>query len=87
VHFYKQLSVLTGNNATHSLGIETKNSFNGAWGNRRYLDRIFYKDIKAREDVHRKIRGRKTIKFHDNPVPEKSEATCAGIDCWASLAI
>ena len=36
---------------------------------------------KAREDVHRKIRGRKAIKFHDNPVLEKSEATCAGIDC------
>ncbi len=66
---------------SHVLGIETKNSFNGTWGTDAAWHKIFYKDIKAHEMFTGKFEAEKTIKFHENPVPEKLHAPCEGIDC------
>jgi len=76
-----KVTELMGNNPTHLLGIETKNSFNGTWGTDATWHKIFYKDIKAHEMFTGKFETDKTIKFHENPVPEESQANCIGFDC------
>ena len=66
----------------HLIGIETKNTFNGTWGTDAKWHKIFYKDIKAHEMFTGKFEAEKTIKFHENPVPEKEgHIPCEGIDC------
>ena len=66
---------------SHLIGIETKNSFNGTWGTDATWHKIFYKDIKAHEMFTGTFEAEKTIKFHENPVPEKINIPCEGIDC------
>lgn len=66
---------------SHLIGIETKNTFNGTWGTDATWHKIFYKDIKAHEMFTGKFEAEKTIKFHENPVPERIHAPCEGIDC------
>jgi len=64
------------------IGIEkTKNTFNGTWGTDAKWHKIFYKDIQAHEMFTGKFEAEKTIKFHENPVPEKEHMPCEGIDC------
>ena len=65
----------------HLVGMETKNTFNGTWGTDATWHKIFYKDIKAHEMFTGTFEAEKTIKFHENPVPEKIRAICDGIDC------
>ncbi len=72
---------LMGNNPAHLVGIETKNSFNGTWGTDATWHKIFYKDIKAHEMFTGTFEAEKTLKFHENPVPERQRAPCEGIDC------
>jgi hypothetical protein len=72
---------LMGSNPAHLVGIETKNTFNGTWGTDATWHRIFYKDIKAHEMFRGTFEAEKTIKFHENPVPERIHAPCEGIDC------
>jgi hypothetical protein len=72
---------LMGSNPAHLIGIDTKNTFNGTWGTDATWHKIFYKDIKAHEMFTGKFEAEKTIKFHENPVPEKEHAPCEGIDC------
>ena len=68
-------------NPAHLIGLETKNSFNGTWGTDATWHKIFYKDIKAHEMFTGVFEAEKTIKFHENPVPERIRAPCEGIDC------
>jgi len=68
-------------NPAHLVGLETKNSFNGTWGTDATWHKIFYKDIKAHEMFIGVFEAEKTIKFHENPVPERIPAPCEGIDC------
>jgi hypothetical protein len=72
---------LMGSNPAHLVGIETKNTFNGTWGTDATWHKIFYKDIKAHEMFTGTFEAEKTIKFHENPVPEKERLACDGIDC------
>jgi hypothetical protein len=66
---------------SHLIGLEIKNSFNGTWGTDAKWHKIFYKDIKAHEMFTGTFEAEKTIKFHENPVPDKIQAPCDGIDC------
>jgi len=66
---------------SHLIGLETKNSFNGTWGTDATWHKIFYKDIKAHEMFTGVFEAEKTIKFHENPVPDRIRAPCEGIDC------
>jgi len=68
-------------NPAHLIGLETKNSFNGTWGTDASWHKIFYKDIKAHEMFTGVFEAEKTIKFHENPVPERTRVPCEGIDC------
>ena len=63
------------------VGIDTKDTFNGTWGTDATWHKIFYKDIKAHEQFTGSFEAEKTIKFHENPVPENEQPPCAGIDC------
>ena len=78
-------SLMTATNGiyipSHLIGIETTNSFNGTWGTDATWHKIFYKDIKAHEMFTGTFEAEKTIKFHENPVPERIRAPCEGIDC------
>jgi hypothetical protein len=76
-----KVAELMGNNPAHLIGLETKNTFNGTWGTDATWHKIFYKDIKAHEMFSGTFEAEKTIKFHENPVPEKIHAACEGIDC------
>jgi hypothetical protein len=77
--------LMTGSNGVynpaHLVGLETKNTFNGTWGTDATWHKIFYKDIKAHEMFRGTFEAEKTIKFHENPVPEKAHVPCEGIDC------
>jgi hypothetical protein len=66
---------------SHLIGMETKTSFNGTWGTDAKWHKIFYKDIKAHEMFTGTFEAEKTIKFHENPVPDKIHVPCEGIDC------
>jgi hypothetical protein len=68
-------------NPAHLIGIETRNTFNGTWGTDAKWHRILYKDIKAHEMFTGQFEAEKLIKFHENPVPERENAPCDGIDC------
>lgn len=77
----ERVSELMGDNAAHVIGLETKNTFNGTWGTDASWHKIFYKDINAHEMFSGTFEAEKTIKFHENPVPEQLHAPCEGIDC------
>ncbi len=67
---------------SHLIGVETKNTFNGTWGTDAKWHKLFYKDIKAHEMFTGQFETEKTIKFHENPVPETDQhPPCEGIDC------
>ena len=66
---------------SHVLGIDVKSSFNGTWGTDAKWHKIFYKDIKAHEMFTGTFEAEKLIKFHENPVPEKENKPCDGVDC------
>jgi hypothetical protein len=76
-----RVAALMGNNPAHVIGLETKNTFNGTWGTDATWHKIFYKDINAHEMFSGTFEAEKTIKFHENPVPEKIRPPCDGIDC------
>ena len=76
-----RVAALMGNNAAHVIGLETMNTFNGTWGTDATWHKIFYKDINAHEMFSGTFEAEKTIKFHENPVPEKMRPPCDGIDC------
>ncbi len=75
------VAALMGSNPAHVIGIDTKNTFNGTWGTDATWHKIFYKDIKAHEMFTGIFEAEKTIKFHENPVPERVHVPCEGIDC------
>lgn len=76
-----RVAALMGNNPAHVIGLETKNTFNGTWGTDATWHKIFYKDINAHEMFSGTFEAEKTIKFHENPVPERMRPPCDGIDC------
>jgi hypothetical protein len=78
---YDAVGTLMGDDPAHTLGIDTKNSFNGTWGVDAKWHKIFYKDIKLHEMFTGTFEAEKLIKFHESPVPEIVENPCSQIDC------
>jgi len=67
---------------THTVGLNTLNSFNGTWGTDSSMHKIFYKDIKSHELFSGSFEVNKEIKFHEAPIPETNYVCpCAGVDC------
>jgi len=72
----------TNSTITHTVGLNTLNSFNGTWGTDSSMHKIFYKDIKSHELFSGDFEVQKEIKFHEAPIAEdKFPCPCAGVDC------
>ena len=65
----------------HTVGIQTKNSFNGTWQTDARMHKMFSKDLKVHESFTGKFDVEKMIKFRESPVEEKKQSGCDGIDC------
>ena len=65
----------------HTVGIQTKNSFNGTWQTDAHMHKMFSKDLKTHELFTGQFEVEKMIKFKENPTEEKTQAGCDGIDC------
>ena len=76
----RKIAQLLGVSPVHTVGIETKNAFNGTWETDARMHKFFSKDVKAHERFSGKFDVDKMLKFHENPVSEK-EIGCSDLDC------
>lgn len=65
----------------HTVGIRTRNAFNGTWETNARMHKILSKDVKVHEAFTGRFEVEKLLKFHENPVAEPSRLGCDGIDC------
>ena len=75
-----KIAQLLGVSPVHTVGIETKNAFNGTWETDARMHKFFSKDVKAHERFSGKFEVDKMLKFHENPTDEKKMG-CQDIDC------
>lgn len=64
-----------------SVGISTRNSFNGTWQTDAHLHKMLSKDVKVHESFTGTFDVEKRLVFRDEPAEKKREAGCEGIDC------
>lgn len=69
------------NSPVHAVGMDSKTSFNGTWITDAKWHQIFYKDVKVHEAFTGRFDVEKSLRFHENPVPEQSSNACDGLDC------
>lgn len=77
----KKIEELLRVSPVHTVGIQTKNSFNGTWQTDARMHKMFSKDLKVHESFTGKFDVEKMIKFRESPVEEKKQSGCEGIDC------
>ena len=77
----QKLADMAKTGSVHSVGMDSKMSFNGTWVTDAKWHEIFYKDVKVHEAFTGRFDVEKTIRFHENPVPEQRSNACADIDC------
>jgi len=77
----KKIAEMLATSPVHTVGIQTKNSFNGTWQTDAKMHKLLSKDVKVHEAFTGKFEVEKTLKFHENPVEEKRRTGCDGIDC------
>lgn len=65
----------------HTVGMDTKNSFNGTWQTDARMHKMFSKDLKVHEAFTGKFDVEKRLVFRENPVEEKKQSGCDSIDC------
>lgn len=65
----------------HTVGISTRNAFNGTWETNSRMHKFFSKDVKSHESFSGKFEVEKLLRFHENPEPEQESLGCEGIDC------
>ncbi|OPY47198.1 MAG: hypothetical protein A4E47_00347 [Methanosaeta sp. PtaU1.Bin028] len=59
----------------HSVGMDTKISFNGTWVTDSSWHKAFYRDIKDHQMLAGAFEAEKSIKFHEAPLTESEERT------------
>ncbi len=77
----KKIAEMLGVSPVHTVGISTRNAFNGTWETNSRMHKFFSKDVKSHERFSGKFEVEKLLKFHENPVPEPKSFGCEGIDC------
>jgi hypothetical protein len=77
----KKIAEMLGVSPVHTVGISTRNAFNGTWETNSRMHKFFSKDVKSHERFSGKFEVEKLLKFHENPVPEQKSFGCEGIDC------
>ncbi len=75
-----KIAQLLGVSPVHTVGIETKNAFNGTWETDARMHKFFSKDVKSHERFSGKFDVDKMLKFHENPT-YKQQLGCQDIDC------
>jgi hypothetical protein len=77
----KKIEEMLKASPVHTVGIETKNSFNGTWQTDARMHKMFSKDLKVHESFTGNFEVEKMIKFRESPSVEKMQSGCEGIDC------
>jgi len=77
----KKIEEMLKSSPVHTVGIQTKNSFNGTWQTDARMHKMFSKDLKVHESFTGNFEVEKMIKFRESPVEEKKQSGCDGIDC------
>jgi hypothetical protein len=77
----KKIAEMLGVSPVHTVGISTRNAFNGTWETNSRMHKFFSKDVKSHERFSGKFEVEKLLKFHEDPVPEQKSFGCEGIDC------
>ncbi len=77
----KMIEEMLKTSPVHTVGIQTKNSFNGTWQTDARMHKMFSKDLKVHESFTGKFDVEKMIKFRESPVEEKKQSGCESIDC------
>jgi len=77
----RRIAEILSTSPVHTVGIQTKNAFNGTWQTDAKMHKMFSKDVKVHEAFTGRFEVEKLLKFHENPVEEKQQAGCDGIDC------
>ena len=77
----RRIAEILSTSPVHTVGIQTKNAFNGTWQTDAKMHKMFSKDVKVHESFTGKFEVEKLLKFHENPVEEKQQTGCDGIDC------
>lgn len=77
----KKIAEILRVSPVHTVGISTRNAFNGTWETNSRMHKFFSKDIKSHERFSGKFEVEKLLKFHENPVPEPESLGCEGLDC------
>ncbi len=70
-----------GTNPVHIMGVDLSSKFNGKWGTDATWNETPYKELRAHQAFDGNFEVEKSIKFHESPLAEETEALCAGIDC------
>jgi hypothetical protein len=77
----KRIEEMLKASPVHTVGIQTKNSFNGTWQTDARMHKMFSKDLKVHESFTGKFDVEKMIRFRESPVEEKKQSGCESIDC------
>ena len=77
----KKIAQMLATSPVHTVGIETKNAFNGTWQTDARMHKMFSKDVKVHEAFTGTFDVEKRLVFRENPTPEKRQMGCDGIDC------
>ncbi len=77
----KKIAQMLATSPVHTVGIETKNAFNGTWQTDARMHKMFSKDVKVHEAFTGRFDVEKRLVFHEDPTPEKRQMGCDGIDC------
>ncbi|VVB71570.1 Uncharacterised protein [uncultured archaeon] len=76
-----KIAQMLATSPVHTVAIQTKNAFNGTWQTDARMHKIFSKDVMVHEAFSGKFDVDKTLVFRENPVADKKQAGCEGIDC------
>ncbi len=76
-----KIAEMLGASPVHTVGISTRNAFNGTWETNARMHKMFSKDVRSHESFSGKFEVEKLLKFHENPVAEPKSLGCDGIDC------
>ncbi len=77
----KKIAEILRVSPVHTVGISTRNAFNGTWETNSRMHKFFSKDVKSHERFSGKFEVEKLLKFHENPVSEPESLGCEGLDC------
>jgi hypothetical protein len=77
----KKIAEMLKASPVHTVGMDTKNSFNGTWQTDARMHKMFSKDLKVHESFTGKFDVEKRLVFRENPAEEKKQSGCDSIDC------